>query len=80
MYAGWYVQMLGFADLGELPVAYADWYGEKPDYLAKSRDDMLPYPPPDEAMPDIGQQTSVCMKNRCADRQHLRPQGGTDDG
>jgi hypothetical protein len=29
-YAGWYVEMLGFADRGELPVSYADWY-EAPD-------------------------------------------------
>jgi hypothetical protein len=27
-YAGWYVQMLGFAERGDFPVAYADWYGE----------------------------------------------------
>ena len=31
-YAGWYVQMLGFAERGELPVAYDDWsYGKQPD-------------------------------------------------
>ena len=29
-YAGWYVQMLGFAERGEFPVAYADWW-EEPD-------------------------------------------------
>lgn len=29
-YAGWYVQMLGFAERGEFPTAYADW-GERPD-------------------------------------------------
>jgi hypothetical protein len=25
-YVGWYVQMLGLAERGEFPVAYADWY------------------------------------------------------
>lgn len=30
VYAGWYVQMLGLADRGVFPVAYADWY-EEPD-------------------------------------------------
>lgn len=54
-YAGWYVQMLGFAEQGAFPVAYADWYGDKPDYLATIGDDVLPYPPPGEAAPDIGQ-------------------------
>lgn len=49
-YAGWYVEMLGFAERGNLPVAYADWYGGAPDYLAKDDDrNELPFPPPGEA-------------------------------
>lgn len=27
-YVGWYVQMLGLAEKGDVPVAYSDWYGE----------------------------------------------------
>ncbi len=30
-YAGWYVEMLGFAERGEMPVALADWGGSEPD-------------------------------------------------
>lgn len=31
-YAGWYTEMLGFAERSCLPVAYADWYpGEEPE-------------------------------------------------
>ncbi len=30
-YADWYVQMLGFAERGIFPVAYADWMGTEPD-------------------------------------------------
>ncbi len=52
-YAGWYVEMLGFAERGHLPVAYADWYGDAPDYLAKDGDRELPFPPPGEAEPII---------------------------
>ena len=48
-YAGWYVEMLGFAEEGEFPVAYADWCGEPPTYLAKLGDRELPFPPPGEA-------------------------------
>ena len=51
-YAGWYVSMLGFADQGQLPIAYADWYDKDPDYLAKTRDAVLPFPPPGEAYPE----------------------------
>lgn len=37
-YAGWYVQMLGLAECGDFPIAYADWYGElDPQWLPTSR-------------------------------------------
>jgi hypothetical protein len=47
-YAGWYVQMLGFAERGEFPLAYDDWC-ERPDpkwlpTTRKIRSD-LPMPP-----------------------------------
>ena len=32
-YAGWYVEMLGVAEQGFLPVAYGDYYGESDQYL-----------------------------------------------
>lgn len=48
-YAGWYVRMLGYAERGFLPIAYADWYGLQPDPrflpLTKTESD-LPMPPP----------------------------------
>lgn len=50
-YAGWYVKMLGYAEQGRFPVAYADWY-EKPDprFLPlDSGDSDLPMPPPGDA-------------------------------
>ena len=50
-YAGWYVEMLGFAERGHLPVAYADWYGDAPNYLAKDGEHELSFPPPGEAEP-----------------------------
>lgn len=50
-YTGWYVEMLGFAERGHLPVAYADWYGDPPNYLAKDGDRELPFPPPGEVEP-----------------------------
>ncbi len=50
-YVGWYIEMLGFAERGHLPIAYADWYGEKPSYLAKDGERELPFPPPGEAEP-----------------------------
>jgi hypothetical protein len=53
-YAGWYTEMLGFAERGELPVAYADWC-ESPDprWLPTTKDlrSGLPMPPPGEAEP-----------------------------
>jgi len=45
-YAGWYVEMLGFAELDAFPVAYDDWIDEKPSYLTRKGDRTLPYPPP----------------------------------
>jgi hypothetical protein len=51
-YAGWYLEMLAKAQVGEFPVAYADWY-EDPDprWLATTRgfQSGLPMPPPGEA-------------------------------
>lgn len=52
-YVGWYVQMLGFAERGDLPVAYADWHIERPyttqlPTIGKLRSG-LPMPPPGEA-------------------------------
>ena len=61
-YAGWYAEMLGLAERGCLPIAYADWYpGEhderslqlhcSPDAPPELRDVRLPLPPPGEAPP-----------------------------
>jgi hypothetical protein len=47
-YVGWYTEMMGLADKGELPVAYADWYSDPdPNYLptTKGFDSGLPMPP-----------------------------------
>ena len=56
LYAGWFAEMLGFVDKGELPIAYSDWY-EAPDprWLPTSRgfESGLPMPPPGEAEPDV---------------------------
>jgi len=51
-YAGWYLEMLSKAQLGELPVAYADWYDEPdPQWLPTTNgfQSGLPMPPPGEA-------------------------------
>ena len=51
-YAGWFVEMLGHAERGHLPVSYADWYEEPdPRWLptTKGFDSGLPMPPPGEA-------------------------------
>ena len=51
-YAGWYVQMLGFAERGAFPIAYADWTLSPPaGCMATTQDDDggLPLPPPGEA-------------------------------
>jgi hypothetical protein len=51
-YAGWYVEMLGLADRGAFPVAYADWQ-DKPDPAWLPTTDGfqsgLPMPPGGEA-------------------------------
>lgn len=51
-YAGWYVEMLGFAERGELPISYADWYSEpNPRWLPTTTgfESGLPMPPGGEA-------------------------------
>ncbi|QDU41269.1 hypothetical protein Mal4_56350 [Maioricimonas rarisocia] len=50
-YAGWYTRMLGYAEQGRFPVAYADWW-DRPDprFLPLSDGESdLPLPPPGEA-------------------------------
>jgi hypothetical protein len=54
-YAGWYVEMLGLAERGAFPIAYADWYVEPPgDCLPTTdrTDSDLPLPPGGEAEPE----------------------------
>jgi hypothetical protein len=50
-YAGWYVEMLGAAERGALPISYADWNGQPPlgRLQTTSYDVMIPAPPPGEA-------------------------------
>lgn len=51
-YAGWYVRMLGYAEQGFFPIAYADWTGEEPDprFLPLlGRESDLQMPPPGDA-------------------------------
>lgn len=54
LYAGWYVQMLGFAERGDFPVSDADW-PDRPtsQFLPTTRgfDSGLPMPPGGEADP-----------------------------
>lgn len=53
-YVGWYVEMLGLAERGALPIAYADWYVDPdPRYLSTSGGEelRLPMPPGGEAEP-----------------------------
>lgn len=56
-YAGWYVQMLGLAERGVLPVAYADWCGEPDPGWLPTTDGLnsgLPMPPRVEGIPGAG--------------------------
>ena len=52
-YAGWFVTMLGFAENGELPLAYGNWHGEPPAGFLPTMnhvfDSQLPLPPPIES-------------------------------
>jgi len=55
-YAGWYLQMLGFAEQGNFPLAYNDWGGAEvnPRFLPTSKFGIqsgLPMPPGGEALP-----------------------------
>ena len=53
-YVGWYVQMLGLAEMGIGPVAYADWYEEpEPGWLPTTDGSKLPMPPGGEGDADI---------------------------
>lgn len=52
-YVGWYVEMLGFAERGHLPIAFADWFGDAPGYLAKNGERELPFPPRAEGEPAV---------------------------
>ncbi|MGH2585920.1 MAG: hypothetical protein ACRDJE_13485 [Dehalococcoidia bacterium] len=52
-YAGWYVEMLGHADRGALPIAYADWDREPdPRWLPTlgTEESGLPMPPGSDAV------------------------------
>jgi hypothetical protein len=54
LYTGWYVQILGLAERGIFPVAYADWYREPdPRWLPTTEgfESRLPMPPGGEAEP-----------------------------
>jgi hypothetical protein len=54
-YAGWYVQMLGLAERGAFPIAYADWFGKPAAGCLPTTDRTdsgLPLPPGGEAGPD----------------------------
>jgi hypothetical protein len=51
-YTGWYVEMLGTAEEGHLPLSYADWYDEpNPRWLPTTSgfESGVPMPPPGEA-------------------------------
>lgn len=47
-YAGWYVEMLGHAERGALPVIYSNDEGPRLDYVVTTGDVRLPMPPPGE--------------------------------
>ncbi len=51
VYAGWYVEMLGVAEAGALPIAFADWYEPQVPGRLRTTDAArdLPLPPPGEA-------------------------------
>lgn len=57
-YAGWYVEMLGLAESGALPIAYADWYEPQDPGRLKTTDAArdLPLPPPGEAVEPGGEE------------------------
>lgn len=53
-YAGWYARMLGYAERGLFPVAYADWWEPpNPRFLPLwGHESDLPMPPPGDAERD----------------------------
>lgn len=57
-YAGWYVEMLGVAESGALPISYADWYEPPAPGRLKTTDAArdLPLPPPGEAVEPGGEE------------------------
>lgn len=51
-YAGWYVEMLGLAEYGALPIAYADYQEPDQEWLHSSRPGTrIPMPPGGDAVP-----------------------------
>ncbi len=50
-YAGWYVEMLGMAEKGALPISYDDWYSKPPTNRLTTTNSgiLIPMPPPGEA-------------------------------
>jgi hypothetical protein len=79
-YAGWYVQMLGFAERGAFPVAYADWYHDPdPRWLPTTArtDSGLPMPPGGEADPAADEASAPCDAQ---DRPELLPARHADHG
>lgn len=61
-YAGWYVEMLGWAERGDFPMAYGDHYGEqRPGFLPTTKhcfDSDMPLPPG-------GLSGEVCKESYC---------------
>jgi hypothetical protein len=53
-YAGWYVRMLGLAEIEKFPIAYADWWPQpNPRFLPLTGDEaLLLMPPPGDADDD----------------------------
>ena len=49
-YSGWYVRMLGYAERGQFPIAYADWELDDSRFLPLlGGESDLPLPPPGDA-------------------------------
>jgi len=50
-YAGWYVEMLGVAETGALPISYEEYWTDPPEGMMRTTNDqvLLPAPPPGKA-------------------------------